>query len=66
MEGAIWAGKQRGHDVMFVIKLRDAAQRKATAVHGACKTKTACCVEYQDQNHFGGGGGEHSWDIHEQ
>lgn len=54
MEGAIRAGKWRGHDMMFVIKLRDAAQRKATAVHGTCKTKTACCVDIKTKITLGG------------
>lgn len=38
-EKAVWAGKWRGSRVVFLIKVTDAAQGKATAAYAGCKTR---------------------------
>lgn len=65
MEGVVQAGKWREYHVLYLIKLTDAAQRKAIAVYAACKPKITHIV-HNIKTKFLGGGGGYPWDIHEQ
>lgn len=59
MEGVVQAGKWRGYHVLYLIKLTDAAQRKAIAVCAACKPKITHIVHNIKTKFLrGGGGGE--------
>ena len=51
-KGAVQAGKWSGYHGIFLIKLADAAQRRATAVYAACKPEITRIVVHNVKTKF--------------